>query len=78
MKPEMSSGVRTRNGTPHDKYNIRGIAHVRTNRKDESLHVYWSGGKDLVKNQDRARPELTVLVTVTSPLSNSNSYLNKN
>ena len=35
MKPEMLSGVQTGNGTPHDKYNIRGIAHVRTNRKDD-------------------------------------------
>ena len=25
----------------------------------KSLHVCWSGGKGLVKNQDRARPELT-------------------
>ena len=35
IKPEMLSGVQTENGTPHDKYNIRGIAHVRTNRKDD-------------------------------------------
>ena len=34
IKPEMLSGVQTRNGTPHDKYNIRCIAHARTNRKD--------------------------------------------
>ena len=33
----MLSGVQTGNGTPHDKYNIRGIAHVRTNRKDDIL-----------------------------------------
>ena len=32
IKPEMLSGVQTGNGTPHGKYNIRGIA--RTNRKD--------------------------------------------
>ena len=47
---------------------ICGIAHARTNRKDDIfmqrrlgqiLHVYWSGGKGLVKNQDRTRPELT-------------------
>ena len=25
----------------------------------KSVHVYWSGGKGLVKNQDRIRPELT-------------------
>ena len=30
----MLSGVQTGNGTPHGKYNIRGIAHARTNRKD--------------------------------------------
>ena len=35
MKPEMLSGVQTGNGTPHDKYNIPGIAHLRKNRKDE-------------------------------------------
>ena len=31
----MLSGVQTGNGTLHDKYNIRGIAHVQTNRKDD-------------------------------------------
>ena len=31
----MLSGVQTGNGTPHDEYDIRGIAHARTNRKDE-------------------------------------------
>ena len=35
IKSEILSGVQTRNGTPHDKYNIRGIAHLRTNRKDD-------------------------------------------
>ena len=35
VKPEMLSGVQTGNGTPHDKYNIRGIAHARTNSKDD-------------------------------------------
>ena len=34
IKPEMLSGVQTGNVTPHYKYNIRGIAHARTNRKD--------------------------------------------
>ena len=34
IKPEMLSGVQTGNGTPHDKYDIRGIAHAWTNRKD--------------------------------------------
>ena len=31
----MLSGVQTGNGTPHDEYNIRGIAHARTSRKDD-------------------------------------------
>ena len=31
----MSSGVQTGNGTSHDEYNIRGIAH--TNRKEDIL-----------------------------------------
>ena len=35
IKPEMLSGVQTWNGTPHGKYNIRGIAHVLKNRKDD-------------------------------------------
>ena len=33
--PEMLSGVQIGNGSPHGKYNIRGIAHARTNRKDD-------------------------------------------
>ena len=68
VKPDMLSGVQTGNGIPHDRYNIRGIAHGCTNRKDDIfmqrrqgqiLHVYWSGGKGLLKNQDRTLPELT-------------------
>ena len=35
IKPEMLSGVQTGNGTPHDKYNIRRIAHVCKSRKDD-------------------------------------------
>ena len=34
VKPEMIPGFWTGNGYPHDKYNIRGIAHAPTNRKD--------------------------------------------
>ena len=37
VKPEMIRGLQTRNGIPHDKHNIRGIAHVRTNRKDDII-----------------------------------------
>ena len=33
-KPNMLSGVQTRNGIQHDRYNICGITHARTNRKD--------------------------------------------
>ena len=35
VKPEIIPGVQTGNGIPHDKYNIRGIVHARTNRKDD-------------------------------------------
>ena len=35
VKPEIIPGVQTGNGIPHDRYNIRGIAHLRTNRKDD-------------------------------------------
>ena len=34
-KPDMLSGVQTRNGISHDRYNIRGIAHGHSNRKDD-------------------------------------------
>ena len=34
IKPEMLSGVQTGYGTPHGQYNIRSIAHARTNRND--------------------------------------------
>ena len=59
FKPEMLSGVQTGNGTPHDKYNLHGIAHVRTNRKDDifmqrrlvqsfTLYIYiGAGARDL-------------------------------
>ena len=35
VKRDMLSGVQTGNGIPHDKYNIRGIVHTLTNRKDD-------------------------------------------
>ena len=34
-EPEIIPGVLTLNGIPLDEYNIRGIAHVRTNSKDD-------------------------------------------
>ena len=68
IKPEMLSGVLTVNEIPYDRYDIRGIAHVRTNRKDDIFMQRRLGqicicklewGKGLVKNPDRTRPELT-------------------
>ena len=41
IKPEMLSGVQTGNGTPHDKYDIRGIAHAWTNKKDDIFMQRW-------------------------------------
>ena len=35
IKPEMLSGVQSGDGTPHNIYNIHGIAHAGTNRKDD-------------------------------------------
>ena len=35
VKPEIIPGVETGNGIPHDRYNIRFIAHARTNSKDD-------------------------------------------
>ena len=35
VQPEMLSGVQTGNGILHNKYNIHGIAHTRTNKKDD-------------------------------------------
>ena len=35
VKPDILSDIKTGNGISHDKYNIRGIAHARTNRKDD-------------------------------------------
>ena len=64
----MLSGIQPGNGIPHDRYNIRGIAHVRTNRKDDIfiqrrlgqiLTCILEWGQRTSKNQDRARPELT-------------------
>ena len=37
IKPDMLSGVLTRNRTQHVEHNIRGIAHVHTYRKDDSF-----------------------------------------
>ena len=41
----MLSGVQTGNGTPHDEYNIRGIAHKHTNRKDDIFHSKTTSAK---------------------------------
>ena len=41
IKPEMLSGVQTGNGTPHGRYNICGIAHAGTNRKDDIIMQRW-------------------------------------
>ena len=37
IKPDMLSGVQPGNGIPHDRYDIRGIAHVHTNTKDDTF-----------------------------------------
>ena len=42
VKPKIIPGVQTGNGIPHDKYNIRGIAHVCTNRKNDFFMQIFS------------------------------------
>ena len=34
-KLEILSGIQTGNRIPHDKYDVRGIAHARIDRKDD-------------------------------------------
>ena len=34
VKTEMIPGIFTGNGIPYDKYDVRGIAHAPTNKKD--------------------------------------------
>ena len=70
VKPDMLPGVQTGNGIPHDRCNLRGIAHARTNRKDDIFMERGLGqiitcilerDKGLVKNQDYTRHKLTQL-----------------
>ena len=49
IKPEMLSVVQTGNGAPHGKYDIRGIAHACTNRK-EDIHAKTTGAKLYIYN----------------------------
>ena len=51
IKLEMLSGIQTRNGTPHDEYNIRGIVLARTNRRrlGRKFTYIWERGKKHVQ-----------------------------
>ena len=43
VKPEIIPGVQTGNWIPHDKYDVRGIANVRTDRKDDIvMHLQYN------------------------------------
>ena len=67
VKPERIPGVLTGNGIPHDKYNIHGIAHARTNIKDDifrqrrlyideantALDIFRSSGHNIGMNRAR-------------------------
>ena len=55
VKPDMLSGVQTGNGIPHDRYNICGIAHVCTNRKDK---IFMQRQQDNYLNFDEAHMAL--------------------
>ena len=68
VKPEMLSGVKTRNGIPHDKYNVCDISHVLTNRKDD---IFTQRG--LVQSVVRQRSdEKKSEVLLSQPQLNSN------
>ena len=63
----MLSGVQTGNRIPHDRYNIRGIANVHTNREDKIFMQRRLGqificllewGKGLVKIKTVPDPSL--------------------
>ena len=41
VQPEMMPGVLTGNRIPHDKHDIGGIVHARTNRKDDIVMQRW-------------------------------------
>ena len=41
----MLSGVQTRNGTPHDKYNIRGICPCAHKQKGRHFYVKMTSAK---------------------------------
>ena len=67
VKPKIIPGIQTGNGIPHEIYNIRGIAHARTSRKDNifmqrglgpifTCIVEWGQGTCKKKH---TRPELT-------------------
>ena len=58
-KPEMLLGVQTGNGLAHDKYDIRGIAHARTNRKG-NIFMKRQLIKKLIYILDKADMELDI------------------
>ena len=71
----MLSGVPTGNGTPHDKYDIRAIAHARTNRKDnifmqrrlvQNFTSILEWGKGLVLFIDEAHAALGIFPVIFS------------
>ena len=79
IKPDMLSGVQTGNGIPHVRYNIRGIAHVRTNRKDDIFvqrrlgQIFIFMGQGTCKKSRlypaRAYTTLVVLVLTTNQIT---------
>ena len=54
IKPEMLSGVQTGNGTPHDKYNIRGIARAHK-QKRRHFHAKTTSAKLYIYIRVRSR-----------------------
>ena len=50
VKLEMLSGVQPGNRIPHDRYNVRGIAHARSYNKDDIFMPFEPNLTDLRSN----------------------------
>ena len=65
VKPEMIPSVYTGNWIPHDKYDVHGIAHARTDRKD---NIFMQRRLYIDKTQTALNifPTTTFIVLVTA------------
>ena len=69
VKPEILSGVKTRNRVPHDEYNVRGIAHACIQKRrhfhekatSAKLYIYIVvGARDMYIDEAHMDTELDI------------------